>query len=291
MTSRGLAFAAALLGLLALLSPGRAQRLTLSDVVFIAGGWFHRGSTDDDVAYAISLCEREWGARGPELCRGDILAQLLAAETPQRRIWVSAFRIDRTEVTHDRWRRCVAAGRCPPARTDGDPRLAAPSMPVAGVTFHEAEQYCAFVGGRLPSEAEWERAARGGGRRRFPWGQQFNDRLANHRGPIDGFRYAAPVGSFPSAASPHGLLDMAGNVWEWTRDRFAADSYSNGPAVDPQGATDGGERVTRGGSWRSSADLLRVTMRRPWPAGSAAPDLGLRCVYDVSPASEARRGG
>ena len=282
-------FALAAFALAALLSPGSAQRVLLSDVVLIEGGWFFRGSTERDVSYAVSLCEREWGERGRELCRGDILAQLLASETPQRRIWISAYRIDRTEVTHERWRRCVAAGRCPPARTDGDPRLSAPSMPVAGVDFYEAERYCAFVGGRLPSEAEWERAARGGGRRRFPWGQQFNDRLANHRSAIDGFRYLAPVGSFPEAASPHGLLDMAGNVWEWTRDRFDADSYSSGPSVDPQGPAAGGERVTRGGSWRSSADLLRTTMRRPWPAGTPAPDLGFRCAYDVVPAPSTGR--
>ena len=259
--------------------------LSLSDVVFIDGGWFWRGSTDRDVAYATSLCEREWGDRGRELCRGDIVASLLAAETPRRRIWVSAYRIDRTEVTHERWRRCVAAGRCPPARTDGHPRLSSPQMPVTGVDFFEAERYCAFVGGRLPTEAEWERAARGSGRRRFPWGMLFNDRLANHRRALDGFRYLAPVGSFPAAASPHGLLDMAGNVWEWTADRFAIDSYATGPAVDPTGPPSGGQRVTRGGSWRSSADLLRVTMRRPWPAGSAAPDLGFRCAYDAAPSS------
>ena len=286
---RALLVASAAIGVAAMLPPGEAQRLALPEVVLIDAGWFWRGSSDEDLAYAIGLCEREWGEQAPELCRGDLLAQLLAAETPQRRIWLSAYRIDRTEVTHERWRRCVAAGRCPPARTDGDPRLSAPAMPVAGVDFFEAERYCAFAGGRLPTEAQWERAARGADRRRFPWGQQFNDRLANHRSPIDGFRYLAPVGSFPAAASPHGLFDMAGNVWEWTRDRFDAESYSTDRSVDPEGPATGGERVTRGGSWRSSADLLRTTLRRPWPAGSSAPDLGLRCVYDAL--SPQRPGG
>src|SRR5258706_16107315 len=95
-------------------------------------------------------------------------------------------------------------------------------MPVAAITIEEAQAYCRFAGGRLPTEDEWERAARGSVRNRFPWGRHYDPALANHgRAPLgpdpsDGFALAAPVGSFPAGASPYGLLDMAGNVWEWT---------------------------------------------------------------------------
>ncbi|MEM9071234.1 MAG: formylglycine-generating enzyme family protein [Myxococcota bacterium] len=270
-----------LAALVSLLAVAKSQSVGAPPRVHLAGGWFLRGSSDADLRYAVTLCERTWGVRGRELCRGGGMSQLLAAESPQRRVWVSAFSIDRTEVTRRGWSRCVQAGRCPPPRTPaGDPRLSTPEMPVTGVTFHEASDYCEFVGGVLPTEAQWERAARGSDGRRFPWGQEFNDRFANHRSPIDGFRYLAPVGSFLHGASPHGLVDMAGNAWEWTRDRFDVAGFATGLSVDPRGPTSGGERVTRGGSWRTTPEFLRTTMRRPLPAGASAPDLGFRCAYE-----------
>ena len=251
------------------------------DVVWLDGGAFLRGSRDDDLRYAVELCEREWGLRGDEICRGGAFTQLFAAEAPARRIFVGPYGIDRHEVTRARWRRCVLADRCPPARIpDDDPRLGGDRMPVTGVTWREASAFCAFAGGRLPTEAEWERAARGPDDRRFPWGDVYNDRLANHAGAIDGHRYLAPVGAYPDGASPHGLLDVAGNVWEWTADRFEMGGYASGLDVDPRGPRSGGERVTRGGSWATRAEMLRVTMRRPVAEGESAPDLGFRCAYD-----------
>lgn len=291
-TSR-LASAAAWLALGLAVAPARgdAEAATalveaLPPTIRIAAGWFRRGSDEVDVRYALSLCERELGFRGREICHEPSVALLFEAEMPARRIHVRAFRIDRTEVTRAAWRTCVRAGRCPPERTpDTDERLGAPQMPVTGVTWVEARAYCEFVGGRLPTETEWERAARGVDGRRFPWGNAWNDRLANHgglegRAAIDGFRFLAPVGSFPDGASPFGLLDVAGNVWEWTEDRFAPGAYAGDLAVDPRGPREGGERVARGGSWRSTAEQLRVTTRRPVPEGAHAPDLGLRCAYD-----------
>ena len=263
-----------------LVASSSAQRVELAPRVWIEGGWFLRGSNDADLRVAVRLCNRETYLN-EEICSGGVMTQILAAETPQRRIYVSAFGIDRTEVTRASWQRCVDAGRCPPPRVGASAALLSePEMPVTGVDFHEAEQYCAFVGGRLPTETEWERAARGADGRRFPWGWQYNDRFANHGGAIDGYRYLARVGSFPHGASPHGLLDMAGNVWEWTSDHYDPMSYRTGLDVDPRGAETGGERVTRGGSWRSAAHELRVGLRVPRAAGTSAPDLGLRCAYD-----------
>lgn len=267
-------------GLLALaMSSSSAQPVERSSRVWIEGGWFLRGSNDADLRVAVQLCRRDL-QYNPEVCSEGIMTQLFAAETPQRRIYVSAFGIDRTEVTREAWQRCVDAGRCPPPRIGDATPLSGPQMPVTGVDFHESESYCAFVGGRLPTETEWERAARGSDGRRFPWGWQYNDRLANHASAIDAHRYTAPVGSFPQGASPHGLLDMAGNVWEWTRDHYDPTSYRTGLDVDPRGTTTGGERVIRGGSWRSLGHQMRVSMRLPKPAGSSDPDLGLRCAYD-----------
>lgn len=274
---------AGLLCAIAATAPSTAQRAYVEpgSPVWIDAGWFLRGSNDADLRFAVQLCRRDGSLQDFELCTGGLMAQVLAAETPQRRIHIGAFGIDRTEVTRASWQRCVDAGRCPPPRVGDSARLLAdPNMPVTGIDFHEAQSYCAFAGGRLPTESEWERAARGSDGRRFPWGWQYNDRLANHASAIDGFRYLAPVASFPRGASPHGLVDMAGNVWEWTSDHYDPMSYRSGLDVDPRGSTSGGERVVRGGSWRSAAFELRVTTRGARAAGSSGADLGVRCAYD-----------
>ncbi len=265
-------------------------------VVWIGGGRFLRGSGPVDVALALELCTRAHRGRG-DRCREELWATL---ETPRRSIWISAFGIDRTEVTNAAYDRCVHAGACSPARmARSDPRVGEPAMPVSGVTFQQAEAFCRFAGGRLPTESEWERAARGGDGRPFPWGHQWNDRLANHGAagsqpdPIDGHPYAAPVGSYPDGASPHGVLDMVGNVWEWTADRYGgpeSTDWAEGLAVDPRGPESGGERMVRGGSWRSTADALRTTTRIPVPEGTSAPDLGFRCAHDRAEPRQAPSG-
>ncbi len=259
-----------------------------SAVVWIRGGMFFRGAGPYELRAAFQLCltQTRIGMRNELRCS----EQLFALEAPRREIQLSTFGIDRMEVSHAHYRRCVRAGRCLPASVSSDDtRVGQPQMPVAGVTFRDAERYCEYAGGRLPTESEWERAAAGAsGRRRFPWGRQYNDRLANHGDDgrpdgVDGYRYAAPVSAFPEGRSPDGLLNMAGNVWEWTRDRFDFEGYGNGPSVNPQGPRHGGQRVVRGGSWRSDAYSLRVTHRVPVGEGTRFPDLGFRCAYDAPP--------
>ncbi len=264
-------------------------RVNPRGAVWISAGEFVRGSDASDVAFALALCVLSSpGGSMDRICREELFVE----EMPARAIYTSAFGIDATEVTHAEYARCVRASVCAPPRVaSSDTRLARGDHPVSGITAREAETFCAFVGGRLPTEAEWERAARGDGQppRRFPWGEPYSERLANHGQSgerpdgIDGFRYAAPVGSFPDGVSPHGLLDMAGNVWEWTADRFEAGGYATGSAVDPRGARAGAERVVRGGSWRSSPVTLRASHRVPVPESIAAPDLGFRCAYDRPP--------
>ncbi len=280
---------AGLVGLLGLAAGARSQTelsAAPSDVVLIQGGSFFRGASDRELREAFQLClMRTRVGAGNELRCSE---QLFELESPRRIIQLAPYGIDRMEVSHARYRRCVAAGQCLPAGVSpDDTRVGQPNMPVAGVSYADAERYCTFAGGRLPTESEWERAAAGSsGVRRFPWGRQYNERLANHGDDgrpdaTDGYRYAAPVDAFAAGRSVDGLLNMAGNVWEWTRDRFEYEAYGNGPAVNPQGADSGGERVVRGGSWRSDAFSLRVTHRIPVGEGARFPDLGFRCAYDV----------
>jgi sulfatase modifying factor 1 len=256
--------------------------LSSPSVLLIHAGAFEMGSDDDDVGFAVALCT----ATGDDAssCRPELFQD----EQPRHRVYVSAFRIDRVEVSAGDYQRCVQRGACAPARVaDNDARLGQPEQPVAGVTFNEALRYCAWLGGRLPTEAEWERAARGNSRRRFPWGQEWNSRVANHglagsrSSADDGYEYAAPVTAFADGKSAYGLLNMAGNAWELTGDRYARDYYAKSEPVDPQGSREGDEIAMRGGSWRSPVYALRVTQRQAIKLDDSRPDVGFRCAYNV----------
>lgn len=270
-----------------LTAAGDAQQrapLEESALVRINEGWFARGLHSMQIADTVVFCRRHMGSSRDEfICHES----RFAIEMPRRRIFLSAYYIDRFEVTRARYGECVQVGACLPARSgNGDERLGQPSMPVAGVTWDEARHFCHWAGGDLPTESQWERAARGPGGRRFPWGSLFNDRVANHGSDtplVDGFEFAAPVGSYIEGRSPDGLYDMAGNVWEWTLDAFdpEGEAWGGELPVDPRGGDSSGHRVIRGGSWRSSAVELRTTTRFPVAEQQHAPDLGFRCVFDA----------
>ncbi len=200
-------------------------------------------------------------------------------ERPARTVRLAAFYLDRLEVTQRGYARCVAARACTPPR----PGLGAvgPDLPVVGVTWHQAAGYCRWAGKRLPSEAEWERAARGGEGRTYPWGEELSCARANfgnYRGAgLCGTRNPGrvlPGGSRPTGATPEGLQDLGGNVWEWT-----ADDYRPYPG----GAGRGGARlkVLRGGACCSYFVMPRAANRLAFPADYADEDIGLRCARDA----------
>lgn len=266
---------------------GAARAVTGGDVtvrvdggprVFVPGGHVSLGSDDGALRRAINMCLSELSDAEGLRCPPELFMD----ETPRKRVLISPFLMDRFEVSRARYAACVRAGVCVPAqgRDQRDARL-----PVTGVTFDDASRFCAFVGGRLPTEAEWERAARGNDARAFPWGDAFHEMLCNHassaRRPAeaDGYDGLAPVDSFREGQSPYGVVNMAGNAWEWTRDYYQP-SYGETALVDPLGPSEGTTRVLRGGSYRSEPYSVRVSRRMPAPAEAAHPDVGFRCVYE-----------
>ena len=213
-----------------------------------------------------------------------------ADEKPQHQVYLDAFWMDRTEVTTDQYQQCVAAGKCaaPSCRGTGQG-----NHPVVCVSWQDAADYCAWAGRRLPTEAEWEKAARGTDGRKYPWGNQnvagdrlnFADRSLDvdwaDKNVNDGYQFTAPVGSYPKGASPYGALDMAGNVWEWVADWYDENYYSSSPARNPVGPASGNSRVLRGGSWVDDQWGVSAA-HRFWSLPDYRFDnLGFRCALSL----------
>jgi formylglycine-generating enzyme required for sulfatase activity len=207
-----------------------------------------------------------------------------ADERPVHRVHGSAFVMDRNEVTNGRYQACVRAGACTPPALRGsatrkryfdEPAFA--DYPVILVSWSQAQAFCTFAGGRLPSEAEWERAAAGNAPRTYPWGESAPDCSKANFGGCAGD--TDRVGRRPAGQSPFGAFDMAGNVWEWTADWYDAGYYAQSPSSDPTGPANGSLKVMRGGCWLSDASSLRTTCRKPELPDAWAPNVGFRCVY------------
>jgi len=252
-------------GLVTLRSPG-------SLMIRVAAASFSMGSTADETLAAAALCARE-----PLTDHCD--ASSFRDELPQHSVKLHAFWLDRSEVTASDYDRCAARGRCAPRPLlGGARRFARETWPATLVTAREAAAYCEARGARLPSEAEFERAARGASGRVYPWGNFYNGHLANHgRGGVDetddrdGYAELAPVGSFPQGATPDGFVDLAGNAAEWTSDRYST-RYDLGPEPNAN------DVVVRGGSYESSAAYLRAAARTPHDPDERSPLVGFRCA-------------
>jgi formylglycine-generating enzyme required for sulfatase activity len=195
--------------------------------------------------------------------------------TPKHDVDLSAYRIDVHEVTQAEYQACVLAGACVPPRASFDPAGHA-GFPVTDVRWDDALAYCTFAGKRLPSEAEWEHAARGPDELPYPWGKDAPDCM---RATFAGCA-AAPVatGSHTDDASAFGATEMAGNVAEWVGDYYAADYYDVSPRAQPPGPTSGTERSVRGGSYLSTLVQLPSWVRAHAPPAQTAADVGFRCA-------------
>jgi len=199
-------------------------------------------------------------------------------EQPEHTVYLDAYWIDQTEVTYAQFQdflqdESYATEPC----GDG-------IRPVACVDWGDAQAYCQWVGRRLPTEAEWEKAAIWDPITQTsldkPWGRSTDCRLANYYGCIGS---TSPVGNYPAGASKYGVLDMAGNVWEWVADKYGSDYYANSPVANPSGPTSGDYRVLRGYSWDDPLHTVSMADRFKQLPIFSGSDLGFRCALDAEP--------
>ena len=247
------------------------EQLETAEMVFVPAGPFVRGSNEGQIA--------AWTAACGGGCRNDEFLD----EAPQRTINLSSFFIDRTEVTVEQFKEFVAAtGYQTTAERKGDPiqytwrQFDAPDRqdhPVRWMSWDDASAYCQWAGKRLPTEAEWEKAARGADGRSWPWGNEWDDGRVPHNN-------ASAVASYPNGASPYGALGMAGNVWEWVADWYSANYYGAAPDSDPAGPAQTSDKVLRGGGFNNANWAMRTSHRHLGGPQGYSSDHGFRCAAD-----------
>jgi formylglycine-generating enzyme required for sulfatase activity len=300
--------------------------------ISIPGGKFTQGIADDAIDDIRRQCHESFPN---DVLRGvsrnqmnqttgcDEYAELQLEHMIAREVYLAPFAIDRDEVSVADYRRCVFAGSCAlDPLVAGDDRYIRDGWPIVNITWDESQDYCRWRGGRLPSEAEWERAARGDDERVYPWGNAPRPNDFNHGQPrneamreveakrqqvnpqspmplhllgdpddSDGYAILARPGSYAWGDGPYGTRDQAGNVAEWTADAFVntdrVRGYDGLPALNPRRDGNGNDpRVVRGGSWRQPMWLARADVRDPYNdlynANRRFPYIGFRCAYSIS---------
>lgn len=217
-----------------------------------------------------------------EFIVGSIEGEGFNDEHPPVTLDLDTFYIDKSEVTNAQFALFMeAAGHRAPMYWD-DEKYNHPTQPVIGVTWFDADAYAKWAGKRLPTEAEWEKAARGTDGRMYPWGNEWDSLKCNSAIGADGRQCPSPVASFGEGASPYGVMDMAGNVWEWCADWYGS-NYSRSPRKNPKGRDFSGERVLRGGSWCTTDHAyLRCANRNWFSPDFGFDDAGFRCARDVT---------
>ncbi|MBI1821960.1 MAG: formylglycine-generating enzyme family protein [Nitrospirae bacterium] len=207
-------------------------------------------------------------------------------ESPQRTIFLNSFYMDLYEVTHGQYKnylKAIVSDAKPvvPVFMDNPALITKDDQPVNGVSWTEARNYCQWAGKRLPTEAEWEKAARGERGLKWPWGNEWVDKAANVQGEEDGFKYTAPPGKFEKGRSPYGLYDMAGNIGEWVEDWYDGNYYLSGPFQNPRGPEKGKFKGYRGGSWDDGSMNVRTAKRFQAAPHQTSAVIGFRCAKDL----------
>ena len=223
-------------------------------------------------------------------------------EGPKHKVFLDAFYIGKHEVTNRQYNTFVkSSGHRAPGNEDpkfsiwrGDEMLdGIGPLPVINVSWDDAVAYCKWAGGRLPTEAEWEKAARGTDGRMYPWG---NDPVTGNRSNFsienitfwEGPSTLARTDQYDYGRSPYGAYEMAGNVWEWVQDFYDENYYKNSASKNPTGPSSGKERVVRGGSWQSNPDTVRSANRNKHDPGDRRIYLGIRCAKDATGVKETK---
>jgi len=289
-------------------------------LVTIPGGVFEMGTTNQEIIEAAQLCQTQGGQCNP---------QDGVDSTPLVRVEVETFRMEQYEVTFEQYVRFLnylsSQGQRHTSGCSGflciqtaneNPETAAITFdsanynvpvgllnhPVYGVTWYGAEAYCRTLGLRLPTEAEWEYAARAGDGRVFAWGNLWAEAKAKTRLPVDGTQGTVAVTEYALAQNPYGLYNITGNVAEWVADWYDANYYANlaaqqQPVFDPQGPVAGTQKVLRGGSWNTFPFYARTVHRQSWlpvpdrPSDNYPRWTGFRCAADIDPNAAATSSG
>jgi formylglycine-generating enzyme required for sulfatase activity len=271
--------------LIVAVSPGAGAELRGQVQIIRGGAPPDGGPSDGGTPMGMTLVAAGGFDMGSPDDTGD------ADEHPMHRVTLNAFAIDLNETTNADYAACVSAGGCTaPGRTSsttrttyyGDPRFA--NYPVIYVSWTQADAFCRWRGKRLPTEAEWEKAARGAGDDRQypgggngPFGCMLGNVSPNGQTPCVGDTTA--ISSYgPGNRSPYGAADMAGNVWEWVADWYAPGYYGVGASDNPQGPSAGTARVIRGGGWNGDGSFARVANRLSDPPGAQLSATGFRCA-------------
>jgi formylglycine-generating enzyme required for sulfatase activity len=236
-------------------------------MVYVPAGEFEMGASADQ-GYEMCPqgygCERYW----------------FEDEEPIHTVYLDDYWIDKYEVTNAQYALCVQAGDCyQPLGSDyGSSEYV--DQPVINVSWYDAEVYCGWAGRRLPTEAEWEKAARGEDGRTYPWGEGINCGLTNYKKDVNDYCVGSTtqVGSYQDGVSPYGVLDMAGNVMEWVGDWYDEDYYGSSPYENPMGPSSGRYRDLRGGSWAGKERYVRSAYRYRYYPDFTRYNIGFRCV-------------
>jgi formylglycine-generating enzyme required for sulfatase activity len=259
-------------------------------VLFLAGCVKTPAATGDASASMVYIPEGKFEMGCDPKHNGGYTC--LPDELPLHKVTLDGFYIDKFEVTNAEYAECVAAGACTlPSDLTSDSRAAYyedpafAGYPVIYVSWNDANKYCTWAGKRLPTEAEWEKAARGADALTYPWGDEdpacslgnIHDDKASANCTND----TAAVGSFPDGASTYGVMDMAGNVWEWVSDWYAEDYYETSPEANPTGPDSTTYKVLRGGGWDSTWVSLRTASRSFDPDFNSSNNAGFRCASNT----------